>query len=168
MSFSMYQASIPVFVRMFGNLSAILDKAVAFAEAKKIDPAVLINARLAVDMLPLSKQIQIASDAAKGAGARLTGSEVPSFADTETTFPELQARIARTVAFLQGLDAAQFEGCEAREIVLKLAAGEVALKGDAYLLHFVLPNFYFHVTTAYAILRHNGLDLGKTDYLGTV
>jgi hypothetical protein len=168
MSFSMYQASIPVFVRMFGNLSAILDKAVAFAEAKKIDPAVLINARLAVDMLPLSKQIQIASDAAKGAGARLTNSEVPSFADTETTFPELQARIARTVAFLQGLDAAQFEGCEAREIVLKLAAGEVALKGDAYLLHFVLPNFYFHVTTAYAILRHNGLDLGKTDYLGTV
>ncbi|WP_313512544.1 DUF1993 family protein [Pseudomonas sp.] len=168
MSFSMYQASIPVFVRMFGNLSAILDKAAAFAEAKKIDPAVLISARLAVDMLPLSKQIQIASDAAKGAGARLTGSEVPSFADTETTFPELQARIARTVAFLQGLDAAQFDGCETREIVLKLAAGEVALKGDAYLLHFVLPNFYFHVTTAYAILRHNGLDLGKTDYLGTV
>jgi len=164
----MYQASVPVFVRMFGNLSAILDKAAAFAEAKKIDPSVLVNARLAVDMLPLSKQVQIASDAAKGAGARLTGSDVPSFADTETTFPELQARIAKTVDFLKGLDAAQFDGSESKEIVLTLAKGEVTFKGDAYLLNFVLPNFYFHMTTAYAILRHNGLDLGKMDYLGAL
>ncbi len=168
MSLSMYQASVPVFVRMFGNLSAILDKAAAFAEAKKIDPSVLVNARLAVDMLPLSKQVQIASDAAKGAGARLTGSDVPSFADTETTFPELQARIAKTVDFLKGLDAAQFDGSESKEIVLTLAKGEVRFKGDAYLLNFVLPNFYFHMTTAYAILRHNGLDLGKMDYLGAL
>ncbi|MCQ4272844.1 DUF1993 domain-containing protein [Pseudomonas kuykendallii] len=168
MSLSMYQASVPVFVRMFGNLSAILDKAAAFAEAKKIDPSVLVNARLAVDMLPLSKQVQIASDAAKGAGARLTGSDVPSFADTETTFPELQARIAKTVDFLKGLDAAQFDGSESKEIVLTLAKGEVTFKGDAYLLNFVLPNFYFHMTTAYAILRHNGLDLGKMDYLGAL
>jgi len=164
----MYQASVPVFVRMFGNLSAILDKAAAFAEAKKIDPSVLVNARLAVDMLPLSKQVQIASDAAKGAGARLTGSDVPSFADTETTFPELQARIAKTVDFLKGLDAAQFDGSESKEIVLTLAKGEVTFTGDAYLLNFVLPNFYFHMTTAYAILRHNGLDLGKMDYLGAL
>ncbi|WP_287028808.1 DUF1993 domain-containing protein [Pseudomonas sp. UBA6310] len=168
MSLSMYQASVPVFVRMFGNLSAILDKAAAFAEAKKIDPSVLVNARLAVDMLPLSKQVQIASDAAKGAGARLTGSDVPSFADTETTFPELQARVAKTVDFLKGLDAAQFDGSESKEIVLTLAKGEVRFKGDAYLLNFVLPNFYFHMTTAYAILRHNGLDLGKMDYLGAL
>ena len=168
MSLSMYQASVPVFVRMFGNLSAILDKAAAFAEAKKIDPSVLVNARLAVDMLPLSKQVQIASDAAKGAGARLTVSDVPSFADTETTFPELQARIAKTVDFLKGLDAAQFDGSESKEIVLALAKGEVTFKGDAYLLNFVLPNFYFHMTTAYAILRHNGLDLGKMDYLGAL
>lgn len=168
MSLSMYQASVPVFVRMFGNLSAILDKAAAFAEARKIDPSVLVNARLAVDMLPLSKQVQLASDAAKGAGARLTGSDVPSFADSETSFPELRTRIAKTVEFLRGLDAGQFDGSDSRDIVLKLKNGEMTFKGDAYLLNFVLPNFYFHLTTAYAILRHNGLDLGKMDYLGAL
>jgi hypothetical protein len=162
----MYQASIPVFVRAFGNLSAILDKAAAHAEAKKIDPAVFINSRLAPDMFPLSRQVQSASDSAKGCAARLAGIDVPRYEDTETTFPELQARIARTVAFLQSVNAAQIDGSEDRTITLKLRSGEVKFPGRAYLLTFVLPNFFFHVTTAYAILRHNGLEIGKTDYLG--
>ncbi|XQE65120.1 DUF1993 domain-containing protein [Pseudomonas sp. P3C3] len=168
MSLSLYQASVPVFVRMFGNLSAILDKAAAYAEARKIDPAVLLNARLAPDMHPLTRQIQIASDAAKGCAARLAGVEVPSFADSESTFAELQARIAKTLAFINGLTPAQIDSGEGREVVLKVPGAELKFKGEDYLLHFVLPNFYFHITTAYAILRHNGLDIGKMDYLGRV
>jgi len=168
MSLSLYQASVPVFVRMFGNLSVILEKAAAYAEARKIDPAVLLNARLAPDMHPLTRQIQIASDAAKGCAARLAGVEVPSFADSESSFAELQARIAKTLAFINGLTPAQIDSGEGREVVLKVPGAELKFKGEDYLLHFVLPNFYFHITTAYAILRHNGLDIGKMDYLGRV
>ena len=167
MSLSLYQASIPVFVRSFDNLGKIIDKAMADAEARKIDPSVFINARLAPDMLPFSKQIQIASDTSKGAAARLAGVEVPSFPDTETTFDELKARIAVTVAFLRSADAAKIDASGEREIILKLGkAGEVKFTGTSYLLDFVLPNFYFHITTAYLILRHNGVEIGKFDYLG--
>ena len=165
MSLSMYQASIPTFVRMLGNLSAILTKAATYAETKKFDPSVLINARLAPDMLPLSAQVQIATDMAKGGAARLAGSEPPSYPDTEATFPELQARIAKTIEYLNSVSPAQIDGSEERTIVLKLRAQEVQYKGQAYLLSFALPNFYFHITTAYAILRHNGVELGKSEYL---
>jgi hypothetical protein len=167
MSLSMYQASIPVFIRILGNLSAILDKAAAHAEAKKIDPSVLVNARLAPDMFPLSRQVQIATDGVKGCAARLAGIEIPSFADTESTFPELQARIAKTVAFLQSVRADQIDGSENRTVTLKTRGKDTSFQGQAYLLTFVNPNFYFHVTTAYDILRHNGVELGKTDYLGS-
>lgn len=166
MSLSMYQASIPVFIRMLGNLSAILEKAAAYAAAKKIEPSVLINSRLAPDMRPLSFQVQIASDMAKGCAARLAGIDPPSMADTESTFPELQERIKKTIDFLQTVTAAQVDGSEEREVVLKMRGSEMQFKGQPYLLGFVLPNFYFHVTTAYAILRHNGLDIGKADFLG--
>lgn len=166
MSLSMYQASIPVFVRMFGNLAAILDKAAVYADARKIDPAVLLNARLAPDMYPLTRQVQIASDAAKGCAARLAGVEIPSFADTESSFAELQARIQKTLDFLQGCSPAQIDGSEEREVVIRFPGAELKFSGQDYLLHFVLPNFYFHLTTAYAILRHNGLDIGKMDFLG--
>ncbi|HSX71676.1 MAG TPA: DUF1993 domain-containing protein [Pseudomonas sp.] len=166
MSLSLYQASVPVFVRMFGNLSAILDKAVADAEARKIDPSVLLNARLAPDMHPLTRQVQIASDAAKGCAARLSGVEVPSFPDTESSFAELQARIAKTLDFIKSLSPEQIDSGAGREVVIKVPGSELKFSGEDYLLHFVLPNFYFHVTTAYAILRHNGLGIGKMDYLG--
>ena len=166
MPLSMYQASIPVFIRMLNNLSAILDKAAAHAEAKKIDPAVLIRDRLAPDMLPFSFQVQTATDAAKGCAARLAGIEAPSFADTESTFPELKERVAKTIAFLQSVSAAQIDGSEERNITMKLRAGEMQFQGQGYLLHFALPNFYFHLTTAYAILRHNGVELGKGDFIG--
>ena len=166
MTLSMYEASIPVFQRALINLSAILTKAAAHAEAKKFDPVVLVNARLAPDMLPLSRQIQIAVDHARGAAARLAGVERPPVADTETTRDELQARIASTLAYIGTFAPAQIDGSEAREITLPLRTGEVKLKGQPYLLHFALPNFWFHVTTAYAILRHNGVDIGKLDFLG--
>ncbi|MGR8998200.1 MAG: DUF1993 domain-containing protein [Gammaproteobacteria bacterium] len=166
MSMSMYQASIPVFIHMLGNLSKILDKAAAYAEEKKIDPVILINARLAPDMYALSRQIQIATDMAKGCAARLAGIEIPSYADNESTFPELQARIAKTVAFLQSVSAEQINGSEERTVSLKLHGKEIGFLGQPYLLHYVLPNFYFHITTAYAILRHNGLEIGKMDFVG--
>lgn len=166
MSLSMYQASVPVFVRMLDNLSKILDLAVQYAEEKKIDPAVLINARLAPDMYPLSRQVQIATDMAKGCAARLAGMEVPVYEDNETTFPELQARIAKTLTFIQSVSAEQIDGSEERMVTLKLRGKEVSFRGQPYLLHFVLPNFYFHITIAYAILRHNGLAIGKMDFIG--
>jgi hypothetical protein len=166
MSLSMYQASIPVFIRMLGNLSTIIDKAAAHAETKKIDPTVLIKDRLAPDMLPFSFQVQTATDVAKGCAARLGAIEAPSFADTESTFPELKARIAKTIDFLQSVKAAQIDGSEERNVTLKLRVGELQFKGQDYLLHFALPNFYFHLTTAYNILRHNGVELGKQDFLG--
>lgn len=168
MSLSMYEASIPVFIQGLNNLSAILTKAERSAEARKIDPSVLVNARLAPDMFPLSRQIQIVSDTAKGAGARLSGVDVPSYADTETSFAELQARITKTIGFLQTVKADKVNGSEERDIHLKIGGREMRFQGQAYLLHFVLPNFYFHLTVAYSILRHNGVDVGKTDFLGSL
>jgi len=167
MSLSMYQASIPVFIRVLNNLSAILDKAAAHAAAKKIDPSVLINARLAPDMFPLSRQVQIATDGVKGCAARLAGVEVPSFPDTETTFAELKARVAKTVDFLKSVDAGQIDGSETRQISLKFGGQPTSFGGQDYLLTFVYPHVLFHVTTAYDILRHNGVELGKMDYLGS-
>jgi hypothetical protein len=162
----MYQASIPAFVRMLGNLSTILDKAEAHATAKSIEPSVFINARLAPDMFPLSRQIQIATDGVKGCAARLAGIDIPSFADTETTFAELHERINKTVAFIQSVDAGKIDGSEDKAIVVKMRTGELNFTGRDYLFNFVIPNFYFHVTTTYAILRHNGVDIGKKDFLG--
>ncbi|MGZ8184106.1 MAG: DUF1993 domain-containing protein [Methylobacter sp.] len=167
MSITLYQASVPVFIRMLENLSSILDKAVAHADAKKIDQAIFVNARLAPDMYPLSRQIQIATDMAKGCAARLAGIEVPSYEDNETTFPELQARIAKTIAFLKSGSADQIDGNEEKTITLQTHSRELSFLGQPYLLNFVLPNFYFHLTTAYAILRHNGVDLGKMDFVGS-
>jgi hypothetical protein len=151
---------------MLDNLSAILKKAEAHAEAKSIDPAVLVGARLAPDMHPLSRQVQIANDAAKGVVARLAGIDPPSFADTETTFAELQDRIAKTKAFVNGLSADQIDGSEERILTLKLRGSEINVPGQAFLLNIALPNFYFHVTTTYLILRHNGVELGKMDFFG--
>ncbi len=166
MPLSMYQASIPVFMRMLGNLSALLDKAAAHAEAKKIDPLVFTNARLAPDMFPLTRQIQIATDGVKGCAARLAGVDLPSYQDTETTFPELQGRIKKTVDFLKGFNADQIDGTEDKAITLKVGGQDMTFKGQAYLLNFVLPNLYFHIATTYAILRHNGVEIGKRDFLG--
>jgi len=166
MSLSMYQASIPVFIRMLENLSSILDKATVYAEAKKIDPTVLVNARLAPDMYPLSRQIQIATDIAKGCAGRLAGKEIPRYEDTETTFGELQERIAKTIEFLQSISAEEIDNSEEKSITLQTHSRELSFLGQPYLLKFVLPNFYFHVTTAYAILRHNGLEIGKIDFTG--
>jgi len=166
MSITMYQASIPVFIRMLDNLSSILGKVAAHAEARKIDQTVFINARLAADMYPLSKQVQIATDMVKGCAARLAGIDVPSYEDNETTFAELQARIAKTSAFLQSVSPEQIDGSEEKAISLRTPSRELSLLGQPYLLNFVLPNFYFHITTTYAILRHNGVDLGKIDFIG--
>ena len=166
MQISMYQASVPAFLRTLKNLSAILDKAASFAEAKKIDESVLVNARLAPDMFPFARQIQIATDLVKGCAARLSGAEPPSYADTETTIPELKARVAKTIAFLEGFKPDQIDGSEERKVTLKLRGREVNFVGKLYLFEFVIPNFYFHVTTAYDILRHNGVELGKMDYIG--
>lgn len=167
MALTMYQASIPVFVRMLGNLSSILDKGEAYANAKNIDQSVLVNARLAPDMYPLSRQVQIATDMVKGCAARLAGVDVPSYDDNETTFADLQARVARTMAFLQSVTAEQINGTEERTVTLKIRGKEISFLGQPYLLNFVLPNLYFHVTSTYAILRHNGVDLGKMDFLGS-
>jgi len=162
----MYQASAPRFANTLRNLSAILDKAQAHAEAKKIEPVVFTQSRLALDMFPLSRQVQIACDSAKGALARLAGVEIPKHEDTEQTFAELKARIAKTLDFAESLKPAQIDGSEDREVVLKLRGQDVKFNGLQYLLGFAYPNFYFHVTTAYNILRHNGVEIGKRDYLG--
>jgi uncharacterized protein len=166
MSISMYQASVPVLVRMLGVLSKVLDKGAAFAEARKIDPAVLVNARLAPDMLPLSRQVQIASDMALRGAARLAGLDFPTNPDTETTFPELEERIAKTLRFIDGLSAEQLDGSEDRPISIKVGDLDLSFNGLDYLRYFVLPNVYFHVSAAYLILRHNGVELGKRDFLG--
>jgi uncharacterized protein len=166
MPLSMYQASVPRFVNILGNLANILDKAQAHADAKKFDPAVLTSYRLFPDMLPMTKQVQIACDTAKGAAARLANIEIPSFEDNEATLADLKARIAKTVAFLQTVTPGQIDGSEDKEIVLKRGDKEARYTGMQYLLGHALPNFYFHVTTAYNILRHNGVELGKRDYLG--
>jgi len=166
MTLSMYQASTPMFVRQLTALTAILKKAAAFAEDRKIDPTELLNARLAPDQFPLVRQVQIATDGAKGGIARLAGLDSPVYPDDETTFEQLEARIAKTIAFLQSVTADQVDGSEERPIEVKLRSGDLNFTGQAFLLHFVIPNFFFHVTTAYAILRHNGVGIGKRDYLG--
>jgi len=166
MTISMYQASVPVMSSMLGNLKQILAKAEAHATARKIDPAVFTNARLCADMLPLTKQIQIATDFAKGIAGRLAGVELPSYEDKETTFAELYARIDKTLAYINGIPASQIDGSEERDVSIPLRTETMQFKGQAYLLNFGLPNFYFHVVTAYAILRHLGVEIGKLDYMG--
>ena len=166
MTLSMYQASVPVFVKMLTNLKGVLQKAAAHAQARKIDDAVLVNARLYPDMLPLSKQIQIASDVARGTAARLAGAEPPSYEDNEKTLTELIARIDRTIEFLRTSKAAEIDGSETREIMRPVRGEPHKFSGVNYLLQYALPNFFFHTTTAYAILRHNGIEVGKQDYLG--
>jgi uncharacterized protein len=158
--------SVPIFVQMLSSLSGLLDKATAFAEAKKIDPKVLLDSRLAPDMFPLVRQVQLATDFAKGPGARLAGMEPPKYPDVETTIPELKERIARTIAFVTGLDKATIDAAAEKDLTITVAGQPMTFKGKAYLAHMALPNFYFHVTMAYAILRENGLDIGKRDYVG--
>lgn len=168
MSISMYQASVPPLVRSLTNLGTILQKAAAHAEAKKIDPSVLINSRLYPDMFPLSRQVQIATDNAKGAASRLAGMEPPKFEDNEFSFPELVARIDKTIAFLQTFKPQQIDGSEDKTITLPMRDRTLTFKGMPYLLDYVLPNVYFHITTAYGILRHNGVEIGKQDFLGKI
>ena len=166
MAISLYQASVPVFQQLLGSLRAVLAKAEAHAGAHKIDPAVLLQARLYPNMFTLTRQVQIAGDFAKGAPARLAGLEPPKYEDNEASFAELLARIDRSSEYLKTLKAAQIDGQEARTIEIKVGGQQMSFKGQPYLLHFALPNFFFHATTAYAILRHNGVELGKRDFIG--
>jgi hypothetical protein len=167
MSISMHAASVPVFTQMLGSLSGLLHKAESHAEQRKIDADALLQARLFPDMFPLRRQVQIACDFARGVSARLAGVEVPSFPDTEKTFAELQALIEKTLSFIGGLSPSQFDKSESREIVTRPGTPkEKRFNGQAYLLSYGLPQFFFHVTTAYALLRHNGVELGKGDYMG--
>lgn len=166
MSQFMYQASVPAMVRMLGNLKKILIKAEKHAKRKNIEPDVLLNARLSPDMFPLTRQIQIATDTAKGCAARLAGKKIPVYKDSEKTFNQLYQRLDRTVAFLKKARYKDFNGAEGREIILQFPSMTLRFTGEEYLNRFVLPNFYFHVTTAYAILRHCGVAIGKRDYLG--
>src|SRR5436190_21293104 len=166
MNISMYQASAPRFVNTLKNLSAILDKAQAHAEANKIDPTVLTNCRLFPNMFPMKRQVQIACDTAKGAVARLAGVDIPKHEDTEQSFAELKARIAKTLDFIESVSAAKIDGSDDKEIVLQMRSGERRFKGMQYLLGHAYPNFYFHVTSAYNILRHNGVEVGKQDFIG--
>jgi uncharacterized protein len=166
MAISMHSASAPVFVRVLENMLNWLDKAQAHAEARKFDPNNFLAARLAPDMLPFVKQVQIASDHAKGAMARLAGIENPKYEDNEASIDELRERIRKTVAFVKSVPADKVDGSEGREIVLPTRRGELRMDGESYLKHFALANFYFHCTTAYALLRHGGVELGKVDFLG--
>lgn len=167
MSISLYTASVPVFQQMLGSLSAVLAKAEAHATAKNIEPDALLQARLFPDMFPLVRQVQIAVDFAKGVSARLAGVEVPVYDDSEHTFAELQALISKTQAFIGSIEASQIDGQEAREIVTRPGTPkEKRFTGQSYLLTYGLPQFFFHVTTTYAILRHNGVEVGKRDYMG--
>ncbi len=168
MAISMYSASVPVLVRALSNLQAWFDKAEAHAVAKKFEPQVLLNARLAPDMLPFTKQVQIACDSAKFGVARLSGVDAPKFDDTEATFAELRQRIAKTLDYVRSVPAAKIDGTETKDVVVPRRDGPMTLKGEFYLKHYVLPNVFFHVTTAYALLRHNGVELGKADYLGAM
>jgi hypothetical protein len=167
MSLSMFDASVPVFRQMLGSLSAILEQAESHATARKIQPSVLLQARLYPDMFPLVRQVQIAADFAKGACARLAGAEVPRYEDTEQTFAELKERIEKTLAFIDGLPREAIASSEDRDISITMAGNTREFKGQPYLLHYALPNFYFHTTTAYAILRHNGIEIGKRDFIGS-
>lgn len=166
MTISMYQASVPVFIRTLNNLVGILEKGAKYADTKKIDPSVLINSRLFPDMFPLSRQVQIASDIAKRGVAQLAGIEAPQFEDTETTFPELIDRIQKTISYLDTFKSEQIDNSEEKTITLKMRDNTLSFQGMPFLLYFVLPNVYFHVTTAYDILRHCGVEVGKQDFLG--
>lgn len=166
MTISMYQASVLVFIRTLNNLVGILEKGAKYAETKKIDPSVLINSRLSPDMFPLFRQVQIASDIAKRGAAQLAGVEAPKFEDNETTFPELIDRIQKTISYLNTFKPAQIDGSEERKITLQMRENTLSFQGMPFLLYFVLPNVYFHVTTAYDILRHCGVEVGKQDFLG--
>ena len=168
MKISMYQASAPRFAHTLRNLSAILDKAQAYAEAKKLEPNVLGGQRLIADMFPLARQVQVACDTAKGAVARLAGVEIPQHADTEQTIPELKARIAKVLDFIESVPAAKIDGSDEREVVMKMRGQDMKFQGFQYLAGHALPNFYFHVTTAYNILRSNGVEIGKRDYIGSL
>ena len=168
MAISMYQASVPVFTRLLTNLKAILQKAAAHAQAKKIDESALLQARLYPDMFTLVKQVQLASDFARGTGARLAGKEPPSFEDNEKSFAELVARVDRTLDYLRTLKGAEIDGSESREIVRPVRGEPKRFTGINYLLQYALPNFFFHTTTAYAILRHNGIEIGKSDFIGAL
>jgi hypothetical protein len=168
MSVSIYDLSVPVFIHTLGNLKSILQKGLASAESRKFDPGVLAGARLYPDMLPLARQVQIASDAAKSAAARLSGTEPPKYEDNETTVPELIARIDKTLDFLKGFKREQFEGAETRTVHFKNPRSEHTFSGLVFLRHWALPNFFFHVTTTYALLREAGVEIGKADYLGKV
>lgn len=164
---TMYDITIPPLKRILTNLSAVLKKGEHHADAKKIDHSIFLNARLAPDMYPLIHQVQIATDMSKGAAARLAGVEIPKYEDNETTFADLQARITKTLAFMDSIKPAQLEGSENRDIVITVRKTNLTFKGQIYLLNWVNPNVYFHVTTAYNILRHHGVELGKMDYLGS-
>jgi hypothetical protein len=166
MTISMHAASVPVFKQMLNSLSDILDLAEAHAIAKKIDPNALLQARLFPDMLPFTRQILIAADFAKGACARLSGAEVPKYEDTEQSFADLKARIAKTLAFIDSFTPAQIDGSEERDITTSAGPNSKTFKGQTYLLNYALPQFFFHVTTAYALLRHNGVEIGKKNYMG--
>ena len=167
MTFSMYSASVPVFKQILTSLSAIIDKAEAHAAEKKIDAAVFLQARLYPDMFAFTRQVQIAADFAKGASARLAGVEVPKYDDTEATFGELKERIAKTIAFIDGLSKEAIEGSAQRDITTSAGANAKQFKGQVYLVHYALAHFYFHATTAYDILRHNGVEVGKKDFVGS-
>lgn len=166
MALSLYDIAIPTFQKQLSALEAFLDKAAAQAEAKKIDFAVYLGSRLYPDMFNLTRQVQLATDFAKAAPARLAGTDVPSFPDVETTLPELKARIAKIQALLAAYKPEQFEGADTRELTLKAGGQDVTMTGREYLLHVAFPNFYFHCTTAYDILRHNGIEIGKRDFVG--
>jgi uncharacterized protein len=166
MTISMYQASVPVFQRSLTNLKGILQKAADHAVARKIDESVFLQSRLYPDMLAMGRQVQLTADFAKGATARLAGQDVPKYDDTETSFAEMMARIDKTLAFIGGFKAEQIDGTEGRDISITIAGNPVAFKGQPYLVHFAIPNFYFHMSMAYAILRHNGVEIGKGDFLG--
>ena len=168
MKISMYEASIPVFVHTLGNLNSILQKGVQYAEGRKFDPNNLAATRLFPDMLPLTRQVQIASDTAKFAASRLSGTEAPKFEDSETTIAELLTRVDKTLDYLKGFRPDQFEGAEDRTVVIKTSRGEYTFTGLVYLRHWAIPNFFFHVTTTYALLRHSGVELSKVDFLGQV
>jgi hypothetical protein len=163
---SMYDATIPALTRILRNLATILKIGEAHADAKKIEHTIFLNARLFPDMYPLTRQVQIATDMSKGAAARLAGVEIPKYEDNETTFAELQARIAKTIAFIETVKPAQMDGSESRELIITIRKVDLKFTGQDYLLKWAIPNVYFHVTTAYNILRHNGVDLGKSDFLG--
>jgi len=168
MTLSMYQASVPAFIRTLSNLRAILEKAAAHAREHKIDEAAFLGARLYPNMFPLTRQVQLATDFARGTGARLAGAEPPAAPDTEASFAELVARVDRTIDYLRTLSAASIDGSETREIIRPVRGEPKKFNGQDYLLVFALPNFYFHTTTAYAILRHNGIALGKGDFIGSL